>query len=82
MINVGYYNYITPERIVSIMPPASKPTRSLIRDARQEGRVIDLTMGKRTRSVIVMDSNHIVLAASLPKTIVNRINGVRKQVEE
>lgn len=75
MINVGYYNYIAQERVVSIMTPMSKPTRNLIREARKEGRVLDLTNGKRTRSVIIMDSNHIVLAASLPKTIVGRIHG-------
>ena len=77
MINVGYYNYVASERIVSIMAPTSKPTRNLIREARKEGRVLDLTMGKRTRSVIVMDSNHFVLAASLPKTIVDRLQAER-----
>lgn len=78
MINVGYYNYISQERVVCIMNPNSKPTRSLVQNARKEGRVVDLTMGKRTRSVIVMNSNHIVLAPSLPKTIVERIKGKDK----
>lgn len=79
MINAGYYNYIAQDRIISIIVPTSKPTRHLIRAARKEGRVLDLTMGKRTRSVIVMDSNHVVLSASSPKTLVDRIRGSFKK---
>ena len=73
MVNVGYYNYIASGRIICITSPFSKPTRHLIREARNNGHLIDLTMGKRTRSVIVMDNNHIVLAANMPKTIVDRL---------
>jgi len=73
MINIGYQNYVNSERIVSIISPNSKPIKNMINTARQGNKLIDATMGKKTRAVIVTNSDHVVLSANLPDTIVHRI---------
>lgn len=73
MISVGFKNYVNLDRIVSIISPNSKPIKNMINSAREKGKLIDATMGKKTKSVIVTNSDHIVLSANLPDTIVHRI---------
>lgn len=73
MISIGYRNYISAERIVSVISPESRPTKNLINGAREKGKLIDATMGKKTKSVIVADSDHIILSANSPDTIVHRV---------
>ncbi len=73
MISIGYRNYIAMERIVSIISPDSRPTKNMINSARQKGKLIDATMGKKTKSVIVANSDHIILSANSPDTIVHRV---------
>lgn len=73
MISIGYRNYILAERIVAIVSPETRPTRNLIAGAKEKGMLIDATMGKKTKSVIVTNSNHVVLSANSADTIVNRI---------
>jgi len=73
MISIGYKNYIAVNRIVSIISPESRPVKLLISNAREKGKLVDATMGKKTKSVIIADSDHIILSANTPDTIVHRI---------
>ena len=75
LVNIGFGNIVSAERIVAIVSPESAPIKRLIQDRKEAGLAIDGTLGRRTRSVIVLDSNHIVLSALQPDTISARING-------
>lgn len=72
LINIGFGNYVLAGRVVSIVSPASSPMRRLREDARAEGRLVDATQGRRTRSIIVTDSNHVILSSIQPETISQR----------
>ncbi|MCI0511817.1 DUF370 domain-containing protein [candidate division KSB1 bacterium] len=78
MISVGYKNYIALDRIVAVISPDSRPIKSLITTAREQGRLVDGTMGKKTKSVLVTDSNQVVLSANSTETIIHRIQNYRK----
>ena len=72
-INIGYGNMVAADRIVSIVSPDSAPIKRLIQDAKDDGRVIDVTCGRKTRAVIITESEHVVLAAIQTETIANRL---------
>ncbi len=72
LLNIGFGNYVVNVRVVAIVNPTSAPMRRLREDARQEGRLIDATQGRKTRSIIVTDSNHIILSAIQAETIGQR----------
>ena len=72
-INIGSGNMVSAGRIVAIASPDSAPIKRLVQDAKEEGRVIDVSCGRRTRSVIVTDSDHVILSAIQAETITNRI---------
>ncbi len=72
LINIGFNNIIVDRRIVSVVNPASSPVKRLIEMARKRGSLIDATCGRRTRSVIITDSNHVILSALQPETIGER----------
>lgn len=72
-INVGFGNMVAADRVVALVSPDSAPMKRLITDARDSGRVIDVTCGRRTRAVIVTDSDHVILSATQPETISNRL---------
>ena len=73
-MHVGFGNMIVAGRIVAIIQPASSPVKRLKEEARAAGRLIDATKGRKTRAIIVTDSNHVLLSAIQPETIVNRIS--------
>ena len=73
-INVGFGNMVAAERVVALASPDSAPVKRLIQDAKDDGRAIDVTCGRRTRSVIVTDSEHVILSASQTETIANRLD--------
>ena len=73
-INVGFGNMVSAERIVTLASPDSAPVKRLIQDAKDDGRVIDVTCGRRTRSVIITDSDHVILSAIQTETIANRLD--------
>ena len=73
-VNIGYGNMISSSKLVAIVSPESAPIKRLIQDARDNGRLIDATYGRRTRSVIIMDSDHVILSAVQPETIFNRFD--------
>lgn len=72
LINIGFGNYVLASRVVGIVSPASSPMRRLREDARLQGRLIDATQGRKTRSILVTDSNHIILSSIQPETISQR----------
>ena len=74
-INVGFGNMVSAERIVALASPDSAPVKRLIQDAKDDGRAIDVTCGRRTRSVIITDSEHVILSAIQTETIANRLDG-------
>lgn len=72
-INIGFGNMVSAQRIVAIASPDSAPIKRLVQDAKEDGRVIDASCGRRTRSVIVTDSEHVILSAIQTETITNRL---------
>ena len=77
LVNLGFGNFVVAGRIIAIVDPASAPMRRLREDARQEGRLIDATQGRKTRAIVVTDSNHVILSAIQAETI-----GQRFQAED
>jgi len=75
-VNIGFGNMVAVNRVVTLVSSESAPIKRLIQDARDSGRVIDVTCGRRTRTVIVTDSEHVILSAIQTETIANRLSGV------
>jgi regulator of extracellular matrix RemA (YlzA/DUF370 family) len=73
LISIGFGNVVASEKIVAIITPGSSPVRRLKDEARQKGKLVDATQGRRTRSLIVMDSDHVVLSAIGAETITQRL---------
>ena len=73
LLNVGFGNTVSIERIIAVINAGSSPSRKLKELAKQEGKLIDVTEGRRTRSMLVMDSNHLVLSSVQPDTIGQRL---------
>jgi regulator of extracellular matrix RemA (YlzA/DUF370 family) len=72
-INIGFGNMVSAERVVAIASPDSAPIKRLVQDAKEDGRVIDASCGRKTRSVIVTDSEHVILSALQTETITHRL---------
>ena len=72
-INIGFGNIISADRLIAIVGPESAPIKRIIQDARDNGKLVDATYGRRTRAVIIMDSEHVVLSAVQPETVANRL---------
>ena len=73
LINIGFGNIISADRLIAIVSPESAPIKRIIQDARDNGKLVDATYGRRTRAVIMMDSDHVVLSAVQPETVANRL---------
>ncbi len=73
-INVGFGNMVAAERVVALANPDSAPIKRLIQDSKDDGRAIDVTCGRRTRAVIITDSEHVILSAIQTETIANRLD--------
>ncbi|MEG0895185.1 MAG: DUF370 domain-containing protein [Oscillospiraceae bacterium] len=72
LVNIGYSNMVSQDKIVAIVSPESAPIKRIITEAKEKGKLIDATYGKKTKSVIVMESEHIVLSAKQPDFILNQ----------
>ncbi len=79
LLNIGFGNHIIPDRIVSVTAPDSAPIKRLISDARGQGRLIDATFGRKTKAVIVTDSNHVILSGLAIDTITSRIESLHQE---
>lgn len=74
LINIGFGNMVSANRLIAIVSPESAPIKRIIQEAREGGSLIDATYGRRTRAVIIMDSEHVILSAVQPETVANRLN--------
>ncbi|MCI8908467.1 MAG: DUF370 domain-containing protein [Angelakisella sp.] len=82
LINIGFGNMVSANRLVAIVSPESAPIKRVIQDARESGTLIDATYGRRTRAVIITDSDHIILSAVQPETVANRVVDYEGETEE
>ena len=73
LINIGFGNMVCANRLIAIVSPESAPIRRIIQDARDRGSLVDATYGRRTRAVIITDSDHVILSAVQPETVANRL---------
>lgn len=73
LINIGFGNIVAANRIISIVSPESAPIKRIIQEARERGMLVDATYGRRTRAVIITDSDHIILSAVQPETVAHRL---------
>ena len=73
LINIGFGNIVSANRIISIVSPESAPIKRIIQEARERGMLIDATYGRRTRAVIIADSDHVILSAVQPETVAHRV---------
>ncbi|WBY63343.1 MAG: DUF370 domain-containing protein [Thermocaproicibacter melissae] len=82
LINIGFGNMVSANRLVAIVSPESAPIKRIIQDAKERGSLIDATYGRRTRAVIITDSDHVILSAVQPETVANRLNSDRDDLDE
>ena len=74
LVNIGFGNYMNSTRVITILSPDSAPMKRLKEEARAEKKLIDATYGRRTRAIIITDSNHVILSSIQPETIAQRFN--------
>ena len=73
LVNIGFGNMVSAQKLVAIVSPESAPIKRIIQDARERGSLVDATYGRRTRAVIITDSDHVILSAVQPETVANRL---------
>lgn len=74
LINIGFGNMVSASRLIAIVSPESAPIKRIVQEAKEKGTIIDATYGRRTRAVIIMDSDHVILSAVQPETVAGRID--------
>lgn len=79
LINIGFGNIVAAGRLVAIVSPESAPIKRIIQDAKERGTLIDATYGRRTRAVLIMDSEHVILSAIQPETVANRMGDSQEE---
>ena len=72
LINIGFGNVVSANRLIAVISPESAPVKRIITEAREKGLLIDATYGRRTRAVLIMDSDHVILSAVQPETVAGR----------
>ena len=84
LINIGFGNIVSANRIISIVSPESAPIKRLIQEAKDSKTAVDATYGRRTRAVIIMDSGHVILSAVQPETVASRLDKdvSKEEIEE
>ena len=82
LINIGFGNMVAAQRLVAVVSPDSAPVKRMIQEGRDRGILIDATYGRRTRAVLVMDNDHLVVSALQPETVASRLNGEEKGEKE
>ncbi len=82
LVNIGFGNMISAQRLLVVVSPDSAPIKRLAQDVRERGLLIDASFGRRTRSVLVMDSGHVVLSALSPEVVSSRLQGKEAASEE
>ena len=82
LLNIGFGNMVSTDRLVAIVSPDSAPIKRMIQEGRDRGVLIDATFGRRTKAVLIMDSDNVVLSAILPETVAGRFNGKEEPAPE
>ncbi len=82
LINIGFGNMVAAGRLLAIVSPESAPIKRIIQDAKERGTLIDATYGRRTRAVLVMDSDHVILSSVQPETVANRMIDEQEDVSD
>lgn len=82
LINIGFGNLVSADRLIAIVSPDSAPIKRMVQEARDRGVLIDASFGRRTRAVLIMDNDHLVLSALQPETVSNRLSGEKEEEEE
>lgn len=82
LINIGFGNMVSANRLVAIVSPESAPIKRVIREAEDKGTLVNATYGRRTRAVIITDSGHVILSSIQPETVANRLNEMTDAEEE
>lgn len=82
LINIGFGNMVSAGRVIAIVSPESAPIKRIIREAEDKGMLINATYGRRTRAVIIMDSDHVVLSSVQPETVAHRVSEKDEEQEE
>ena len=82
LINIGFGNIVSAGRVIAIVSPESAPIKRIISDARDRGMLVDATYGRRTRAVVIMDSDHVVLSAIQPETVAHRMDDKSADLQE
>ena len=82
LVNIGFGNMVSAGRLIAIVSPESAPIKRMVQEARDRGVLVDATYGRRTRAVLIMDNDHLVLSALQPETVANRISGQDTSVED
>jgi len=81
LINIGFGNMVAAGRLVAIVSPESAPIKRIIQDAKDRGTLIDATYGRRTRAVLITDSEHVILSAVQPETVANRFEDDEEELD-
>ena len=81
-IHIGFGNLVNTDKIIAVVSPDSAPIKRLVQNAREKGTAIDATQGRKTKAVLVMEDNQVVLSALLPDTIGNRVQSERTEEDE
>ena len=76
LINIGFGNIVSGSRVIAIVSPESAPIKRIVQEARDKGLLIDASCGRRTRAVLITDSDHVILSALQAETVAGRLNGV------
>ncbi len=74
LINIGFGNIVSANRIIAIVSPESAPIKRMVQEAKEKGNAVDATYGRRTRAVLIMDSGHLILSAVQPETVAARLD--------
>lgn len=82
LVNIGFGNMVSSSRLVAIVSPESAPIKRTVQEAKDNGRLIDATYGRRTRTVIITDSDHVILSAIQPETVANRMGDEEDEDED
>lgn len=82
LINIGFGNMVSAGRLIAIVSPESAPIKRMIQEARDRGMLVDATYGRRTRAVLMMDSDHVVLSALQPESVAARMGGKEAEKDE
>ncbi len=82
LINIGFGNMVSSSRLIGMVSPESAPIKRMMQEARDRGMLIDATYGRRTRAVMIMDTDHIILSAILPETIAGRMQDKNLELTE